>query len=237
LAPAASPHSPELQWIRPPRQARSQETLERILDAAEQLVAEKGFEDATVAEVVRRAGSSVGAFYSRFRDKEGLLYALYDRYLEQAIATADLALDPARWEGARVPELLRAVIRFLVVIYRERRGLIRAFVVRNQSDAAFRARQERLSHYVNDGLSRLLLARAAEIRHPNSTRAAAFGLTLAVSTIESVILFGEFRSSALALSDEELAGELTRAFLAYLDVPDPSRAPDPRTPSAPDGAP
>jgi len=208
----------DLHWVRPPRQARSQDTLERILDAAEALVADKGFEDATVAEVVRRADSSVGSFYTRFRDKEGLLYALYERYLEQATATTDAALDPVRWEWATIPEIVGAVTRFLVSVYREREGLIRAFVLRNHSDPDFRARQERLSHYVSDKLSRLLLARAREIQHPDSARAAAFGLAMVASAIESIVLFGELRSSDLVLSDDELGDELTRAFLAYLGV-------------------
>jgi len=225
--PVGTTAQSELRWVRPPRQARSQETLDRLLDTAEQLVAEKGFGDATIAELVRRAGSSVGAFYARFRDKDGLLYALYERYLEQAMATTDAALDPRRWEGATIPEILRAVIPFLVSVYRERQGLIRAFVLRNHVDPEFRARQERLSHYVNDGLSRLLRARAAEIRHPDPARAATFGLTMAVNTIESAVLFGELRSSALTLSDDELAAELIRAFVAYLGAADPPRA---RTP-------
>ena len=207
---------PELRWVRPPQQARSQETLERLLDAAEHLVAEKGFEDTPVAEVARRAGSSVGSFYARFQDKDALLHALYERYYEQAIATADAALEPARWEGAQIPEILAAVVRFLVSIYREQAGLIRAFVVRNHSDAEFQARRERLSHYVNERLSALLLARRAEIAHPQPERAAAFGLTLVFSTLESAMLFGELRSASLSLSDDDLAAELTRAFLAYL---------------------
>ena len=218
----------ELHWIRPPRQARSQRTLDRILDAAEGLVAEKGFEEATVAEVVRRAGSSVGAFYSRFQDKEGLLYALYERYHEEALATANAALDPARWAGQGVAEILSAVVGFLVRIYRERCGLVRAFVVRNHGDPEFRARQDRLSHHVSDGLSALLLARRSEIGHPDPERAAPFALMLAVSAIESAILFGELRSSRLTLSDSELAGELVRATLAYLaiDPQAPNRLPE-----------
>lgn len=229
---ASTPAAPELRWVHPPRQARSQETLERLLDAAEQLVAEKGFDDATIAELVRRAGSSVGAFYARFRDKEGLLYALYERYLEQALATADSALDPRRWEGASIPSIVGAVVPFLVSVYRERRGLIRAFVLRNHVDAEFRARQERFSHHVEAGLSRLLMARAAEIRHPAPARAATLGLAMVVSTIESAILFGELRSSALTLSDGELAAELTRAFLAYLGAAEAPRAarPEPTEP-------
>jgi AcrR family transcriptional regulator len=202
--------------VRPPQQARSQETLDRILDAAEALAAEKGFADAPVTEIVRRAGSSVGAFYARFPDKQALLHALYDRFLEQATATADDALDPARWEGARIPELVGEVVRFLVEIYRERRGLMRAFVVRQRSDQTLQARRERLSHYVNDKLAALLLARRDEIAHPHPERAAAFGLTLVFSTLDDVMLFGEMRSGRLALSDADLAAELTRAYLAYL---------------------
>ena len=134
-----------LQWVRPPQQARSQETLDRILEAAGTLVSEKGFEDATVGDIVRRAGSSVGAFYARFRDKEGLLYALSDRYLAEATATADDALDPERWEGASVAEIIAEVVRFLVVSYRERAGLMRAFVVRNHTDLEVRSRQEHIA--------------------------------------------------------------------------------------------
>jgi AcrR family transcriptional regulator len=204
--------------VRTPRQARSQETLDRILDAAEYLIAEKSFEDTSVADVVARAGSSVGAFYTRFRDKEGLLYALYERYLAQATATADLALDPARWQGADIATVLREVVRFLVSVYREQAGLIRAFVLRNYTDAEFRARRERLSHHVNERLARLLLARAEEIRHPRPERAVDFGFAMLFSTVESSILFGDLRSSELSLDDAELAAELCRAYLAYLGV-------------------
>jgi len=215
---------PDLRWIRPPQQARSQRTLDRILDAAETLVADKGFEDTSVAEVARRAGSSVGAFYARFRDKDGLLYALYERYLEQAVATADDALDPMRWEGAGIADLLSSVVHFLVEIYREHDGLMRAFVLRNYTDFEFRTRQERLSHYVSEKLAALLLARQDEIRHPQPEQAAAFGLTMVFATIESAVLFGETRSGVLVLSDGTLADHLIRAYLAYLGVPAPDLA-------------
>ena len=217
MTPRRSSQS-DLHWVRPPQQARSQETLDRILDAAEGLVAEKGFEDARVAEIVERAGSSVGAFYTRFQDKHGLLHALYERYYEQAVATADAALDPERWEGATIPEILGAVVHFLVEIYRNRRGLIRAFAVRNRSDDEFRARQERLSHYVSSRLTALLLARAVEIRHPDPERAAPFGFAMVFSTLEGAMLFGEMRSGGLVLSDDDLARELTHACLAYLGI-------------------
>lgn len=211
----------ELQWVREPRQTRSRATLDRILDAAESLVAEKGFEDATVAEIVRRADSSVGAFYARFRDKEGLLYALYERYLAQAMATADDALDPKRWTHTAIPDLVAAVVTFLVRVYRDQSGLIRAFVVRNQSDAEFRARQARLSHYVAEKLGILLLGKRGPITHPEPEQAVGFGLSMVFSSIESTVLFGETRSHGTAITDHDLAAELTRAYLAYLGVAAP----------------
>ncbi len=213
----ASP-KPDLHWIRPPRQARSQETLDRILDAAEALVAEKGFEDSPVAEIVQRAESSVGAFYARFRDKEGLLHALYERYYDEAVATTDATLAPGRWEGAEASELIEAVIPFLVSIFRERRGLMRAFVVRNHTHPEFQARQQRLSHYVIARLSALLLARREQLSHPDPERATRFGFMLVFSALETMILFGEMRDSLLSLSDDSLAAELTRTTLAYLGV-------------------
>jgi AcrR family transcriptional regulator len=217
--PAAAVAVPALRWVRPPQQARSQETLDRILDAAEALVREKGFDDTPVAEIVRRAESSIGSFYSRFPDKDSLLHALFERFHEQAIATADDALDPARWRGAPLADIVAAVVRFLAEIYREQRGLIRAFAIRRHVDATYQLRRERLSQHVSAGLSALLLERRAEIGHPDPARAAAFGLTLVFGALDSTMLFGEMRSGAFALSDSDVAAEITRAYLAYLGAP------------------
>jgi AcrR family transcriptional regulator len=208
----------DLRWVHPPQQQRSQATLDRIFAAAETLVAEKGFEDTPVSAIVSRAGSSVGAFYSRFDDKHALLHALSDRFVEQAMATADAALDEKRWQGASVAEILRAVIRFLVSIYREQGGIIRAFVIRSHTDLEFRARQDRLSHYLHTRVCELLLARTDEIHHPNPGLAIRFGLTLVFSSLEDTMLFGALQSRELTFSDEEFAAELRRAYLAYLEI-------------------
>lgn len=221
--PSPSPVIPTLRWIRPPRQARSQQTLDRILDAAEALLEDKGFEDVKVADVVDRAGSSVGAFYARFRDKEGLLHALQERWLEQAVATADDALDPERWRLAGTAEILRSVVPFLVGVFRERKGLLRAFVLRHYTDAGFREQRERLSDYVADKLCTLLRARLDEIQHEDPELAARFGLGLVFDGIQSAVLFDGARSPAL--SDAHLAHELTRVYLAYLGVAAPPLSP------------
>lgn len=210
------PRIPEPRWVRPPQQARSQQTLDRLLDAAVALVSEKGFDDTPVAEIARRADSSVGAFYSRFSDKDALLNALNERFLAEAIATADAALDPARWQAASVDQIATGVVRFLVEIHREQRGLLRAFAQRMRIDPGFQARRERLAQHVGAGLSALLIAHRAQIRHADPLRAAGFALTMVFGTLEHTILFGELRSGAFAWTDDDLSAELARAFLAYL---------------------
>lgn len=49
-----------------------------ILDAARAVFGELGYETATVRDVVRRTGLSVGAFYNYFRSKEEVFQALQD---------------------------------------------------------------------------------------------------------------------------------------------------------------
>ncbi len=112
----------KVEWVKPTHQARSQETLERLLDAAEELVSERGFDNATVSEIVRRAKSSVGAMYARFNDKDSLLVCLHERFCEQALATTDMALDPQRWEGAAIADILTTTTPFLVHTYHHKRG-------------------------------------------------------------------------------------------------------------------
>ena len=120
VAIAVEPRQGLLEWIRAPQQARTRECLNRLLDVAESLVAEKGFAGASIVEIAHRAGSSVGGFYRRFRDKDGLLHALHERFCEEARATADAAFDPARWEGTPTADVLDEFTAFLVRIVRDR---------------------------------------------------------------------------------------------------------------------
>ena len=64
----------------PPQQARSRETQEALLTAAEHVFADVGIAQATVAEICERAGVAVGTFYGRVPDKDALLPYWYERF-------------------------------------------------------------------------------------------------------------------------------------------------------------
>ncbi len=208
----------QIEWVRPIHQARSQETLERLLEAAEEVVSEKGFENATVSEIVRRAKSSVGAMYARFNDKDALLVVLHERFSEQAQATTESVLDPARWEGASIGEILSAALPFVVHVYQQKRGLIRAFIVRGCNDEQFFERSIRVGRDISDRLIKLLLARREEIKHPDPMLAVDFALRTTLDVLDTATFYGEVPRTKLSLTTDQLAEELTRMFLSYLGI-------------------
>jgi AcrR family transcriptional regulator len=204
-----------LEWIRPPQQARTRQALTRLLDAAEKLVAEKGFADTGIAEIARAAGSSVGGFYRRFGDKQGLVQALHGRFCDEASATADAALDPARWAGAPTAAVVREFVAFLVQIYRDREGLFRAYQHTGFTDEIVRRRTVELHEYLHAKLAVLFADRRADFAHPDAEQGPAFALDLMLGTLTQAV---QLRQHALGLHDPRLDDELPRAFLAYLGV-------------------
>ncbi len=64
---------------------------EAILDAAQALFMQQGYEAVTVADVLAAAGISKGGFYHHFAAKEDLLTGIIARMTDQALAVAEAA--------------------------------------------------------------------------------------------------------------------------------------------------
>ncbi len=83
---------------------------ERILDAAERAVAEKGCAGATIEGIVKLAGVSTVTFYEHFGSKEECFVAAFDRAVEETRALLREAAPGALpW-----PEQVRAGLRALL---------------------------------------------------------------------------------------------------------------------------
>ena len=90
-----------------PRSHRRQATRDRLLAAAAEVFAERGFHGASVEDICERAGFTRGAFYSNFTDKDELvteLYAQHSRRLRTALT------EVAGRPGLTLPALLDAVV-------------------------------------------------------------------------------------------------------------------------------
>ncbi|MGD9723929.1 MAG: TetR/AcrR family transcriptional regulator [Pirellulales bacterium] len=210
-----------MEWVRPIHQARSQETLERLLEAAEEVVSEKGFDNATVSEIVRRAKSSVGAMYARFNDKESLLVVLHERFCEQALATTEAVLDPQRWEGSSIADILATALPFMVHVYQQKRGLLRAFMMQS-SDPQFTERASRVGREISAVLVKLLMSRRHEIRHPDPVLAVDFGLRATFDILDLTTFYGDVQRTQMKLTPDQLGEELVRMFTCYLGIETPA---------------
>ena len=74
---------------RAPVQPRSQQTVERILDAASSLLAHVPLEEVTTTRIAAEAGLSIGALYRFFLDKQAILDGIAVRYVHQFRASLE----------------------------------------------------------------------------------------------------------------------------------------------------
>jgi AcrR family transcriptional regulator len=86
-----------------PRTARGERTLRKILDAALEEFGERGFGDASIVGITRRAKVALGTFYTYFDSKEALFRALVNDmsgqvrdHVAPALKDASNALDGER---------------------------------------------------------------------------------------------------------------------------------------------
>ncbi len=101
------------------------ETRERILSAAVEVFAEKGFRHSAVDDIVARSATSKGSFYHFFPSKEGIFLALLERL--GALLLVRVERDVQRSSGAlaRVDAALSAIFAILA----EHRSLARILVL------------------------------------------------------------------------------------------------------------
>jgi len=102
----------------------------RILQAATEVFAERGFEGAATAEIAQRAEVSEGTMFKRFRTKKDLLLAVTGPYLLE-IGAPDLVpvLESALAdENGALERLLRAIIRDRIEFARNHPAAIRILV-------------------------------------------------------------------------------------------------------------
>ena len=67
-----------------PQQDRSSRRLASFLDAAAELFVEVGYEAATMTAIAERSGSSIGALYNYFPDKQAIALTLANQYARRS---------------------------------------------------------------------------------------------------------------------------------------------------------
>lgn len=93
-----------------PREVREQHQRERVLSAAIEVFAKRGYPGTTVDHIVAAAECGVGSFYSLFRDKEDCFLQVYDRIVEEGRGRIQAAIPPDAPWGKQVAAALQALL-------------------------------------------------------------------------------------------------------------------------------
>ncbi|GIX19548.1 TetR/AcrR family transcriptional regulator [Erythrobacter cryptus] len=104
-----------------PRTERGRRTLRKLLDAAAEEFGEKGFHEASVSSITRRAGVALGSFYTYFDSKDALFRALVADMSEKVRTSARAALR----EGMDALEIERAALAAFLAFAAEHKEIYR----------------------------------------------------------------------------------------------------------------
>jgi AcrR family transcriptional regulator len=95
-----------------PATARGQRTRQKLVDAAEQVFGEKGYEAASIADITRQAEVALGTFYVYFPDKKALFIEVVDNLGERLRETLREASAGAQGRLAVERAGLKAFLQF-----------------------------------------------------------------------------------------------------------------------------
>jgi len=214
--------------VLPARQARSRESLARLLKATAEVLNKDGLEGATIPRIATRAGLSPGTVYRRFPDKDALLREVCLRLLEENYRQGKALLLADRCKAMSLAELSRFVIAGTLKGHQLHRGLLRAFLffTLQHPDAAFVRRCDELEWKTFRDIGELLLTRRSEIRHPDPESAVKFAMLMVGIAAQGILVLPrktkEF-SRFVPDVEAQLERELPRMFLRYLGVEDQGR--------------
>ena len=209
--------------VLPAHQARSRESLARLLKATADVLNQEGLEGATIPRIAARAGLSPGTVYRRFPDKDALLREVCLRLFDENYRQTKLLLATERWKEMSLAEMAQSIIAISLKGHQAHRGLLRAllFFTLQHPDAAFVRKSEELEWKTFQDVADLLLTRKKEIHHPDPASAVKFAmLMVGVAANGVLILPRDPKDLSRFVPDVEsqLERELPRMFLRYLGV-------------------
>jgi len=198
-------------WSLPAHQARSRETRDKLLAAAERVFDEKGYGGSRIIDIAKAAGCSVGAVYMRFIDKEALFNGIVEEFTSIGVMRVTEAASVATGDPA---ELIRAFIRGTTKQFTHRRGMFRAIIERGFEDptalAPIMTMRTRLEAVLENALSATISRKHRDPR---------LAVRVATQMIFGFLLNSTINPFAPTKSDGPRANaELEKAVLEYLGL-------------------
>lgn len=183
---------------------------ERILEAMLRVVAERGYEGATVAEVIAVSGATRSEFERRFADKEACFLAAYDAVFDVLVSHVSTAFESAAGEpwADRVIAALRALVELMAAeADLARMAIVEVTAIGDDARVRYREALDRFAPFLEQGRA----ASAQGEQLPEQTARLAIG---AVTTM----VFDEIRAGRCDELEAVLPDLVFAVTMPYLGV-------------------
>lgn len=140
-----------------PRQRRTREQWERVLDAGVRLLEDGGYGAFTIAALCERADVAPRALYARAATKDALFLAVYERGMNRVLAGHEVFRVPERWDIDDDQVRVEQAVRLLVKIFTDNAAFLRAVVLISGVHPEVRRRGEAYASRIGELFSSVLV--------------------------------------------------------------------------------
>lgn len=201
----------------PAKQARSEETSRNIVEALENLLQHKAFEQITMAELAARAGITPGAIYRRFKNKDALLPHVFERYRTEL----------NRWMGRVTPEKLAAagslehalcaLVEETLDCFRTNAPIFRTVHLYGRLHPELNVGERKsMKDYGYQPITGLLERYEDEVHRESETARHYLSYLLVSLVMERALYPAQYPSAGMDLSDEQFVAETARMIHLWL---------------------
>ena len=209
----------KLEGVTPAIQARSQATFDALIQAGRKVMGAKDFEAVRVDEIVRTAGTSVGAFYGRFANKEVFFSAIQEITVSSIESAMGALLARPSVGQAGDDEFLTAIARFWVGFYSTHRGLYVASFKHSRTRPGAWTPFKRLGRNLGSMVIKELAPRLQRLGKPRSERE----IRIAFQFVNGLLVNAVVNDPGpLSLDDAEMERSVARFLCSYFDVQVPA---------------
>ncbi|CAB3972679.1 HTH-type transcriptional regulator BetI [Burkholderia aenigmatica] len=188
-----------------------------MLRAGRELIEQHGdFGDVVIADVIRAAGTSTGAFYCRFKDKDAFVSAVMDATFIELRADADKTIEEdAVWRSGDARAITGGIVHHYTDMCRCNRGVFKA-VLRYIAPSAPDSHPMRLlDHHIKD----LVVPVLAPLLTGRSTKVAAQEIRSAIQMISSTLAMAVLTDPGpMRFEDGTLERQLLLLMQRYLRI-------------------
>jgi AcrR family transcriptional regulator len=198
-----------------PKQARSRQTKEKIVQAATRLFEQRGYEKTTSNDIAADAGVSVGSFYVYFTDKRQLLLTIFDRVSDQLYKNIFDSFRPEQLFGPELVPSIRQAIANAIVDKKRHAGLHRVLSEMVLRDPEFSLRHKKAMDRSAERLRELIsLAKKAGLTWDVDVDVAAFIVQRVVFDLSQ-----DFVTGSVEIDEDSAIDALTQMVLRYVFKP------------------